>query len=208
MVDIRRSRFWMLLDPSLDVADYDDLPILPADIDPQMHLSLNSHPQPFWLACEKDVVIATLAGTALVELRDEHIASWPTEAGDYVYVPARTPHRIVPDGGALQMRYKALVPGLEAAIWYCTNCTAELWRHEFDTAETPSQRGWQHAADAFNDDAGLRTCAACGTENPPADLTGTRWAEVADALDREDTGADAQQPAYVGSATSESEGDA
>lgn len=200
MVEIQRGRIHFLFNPELDVADYDDLPLLPADIDPQMHLSLNSHPQPFWLACEKDVVLANLAGRAEIQFRDPHISQYPVEEGDYVYVPARTPHRILPEGGALQMRYKAAAPGLEAAIWYCEGCGAEVWRHEFDTAGTPSQRGWQEAVDTFNGDVSLRSCGACDAEHPPADVTGTRWSDVADALDREAAGA--QRPTPVGAGES------
>jgi hypothetical protein len=104
------------------------------------------------------------------------------EPGDYVYVPAGTPHQIRPRTESVQLRYKARAPGLEGVAWYCPTCGAEVAREEWDTAqELPQDASWR-ISQAFNADAARRTCARCGTEHPPADLTGIRWPETAAAI--------------------------
>src|SRR4051812_24014843 len=86
---------------------YDEYPVLPADIDPQLHLSRNDRPQPFFLVCEKDTVLVQMAGRARVELRESSVLWWDVVPGDFLYIPGGTPHRILPDGVTVHYRYKA-----------------------------------------------------------------------------------------------------
>jgi 3-hydroxyanthranilate 3,4-dioxygenase len=86
--------------------NYDEFPMLELGIDPQVHLSRNTVPQPFFLICEQDTVLAQLSGEARVEFRNSSVNFFRMVLGDYVYVPAGTPHRILPkeriDPAALQ----------------------------------------------------------------------------------------------------------
>lgn len=165
---------------------YDEYPVLPPEVDPQLHLSRNDRPQPFFLWCEKDTVIVQMSGTGRIEFRDAPVHWWPTVPGDFVYVPARTPHRYLPDDASIQYRYKARNSGLEAVLWYCEQCGREIARETWDTAVELSQEAYLRAARGFNDDARRRRCS-CGFEHPVIDLAPYRWHEIAQEL-RGETG--------------------
>ena len=47
-----RKRFFNVLEMQSDLAAYDELPLLLAHIDPQIHGSRNAKTQPFFLICE------------------------------------------------------------------------------------------------------------------------------------------------------------
>jgi len=158
---------------------YDEYPMLPPEIDPQVHLSRNDRPQPFHLICEHDCVLITMTGEGTVHFAEGAVRFWPVESGDFVYVPAGIPHRMVPTRECVQLRYKAAKPGLEAVCWYCDQCGSELHRHVWDTAEQLPQEGYQLACSNHNADADLRRCGTCGHANPTIDLSQFRWAEVA-----------------------------
>src|SRR6185312_11278829 len=87
-------------------------------IDPQLHLSRNRVKQPFFLICEQDTMLAQMSGEARVEFRAGPVRYFDMTVGDFVYVPAGTPHRIVPKTESVHLRYKAEKPGLEAVAWY------------------------------------------------------------------------------------------
>lgn len=178
---IERRRFWNLPAEAAALGPYDEQPLIPAKIDPQVYASRNDREQPFYLICEHDTMLAFLAGAGRVAFHDSDVARFRVGPGDFIYVPARTPHRVEPDPELLQLRYKAAEAGLEAVAWYCAECGGEVWRSEFDTAEVLSQQAWWDAAQEFNASDELRTCA-CGTVHPPVDLTGIRWPEVAEAI--------------------------
>jgi 3-hydroxyanthranilate 3,4-dioxygenase len=162
---------------------YDDYPVLPAGIDPQLCLSRNDRIQPFYLICQKDTVLIQMSGQARIRLRQSSVNYFNAVPGDHIYIPAGTPHRIEPTHGeALQYRVKAEPAGLEAVAWACEACDAELWRHTWDTAQRLSQEGWLDAVQAFNDDPQKRSCAACGHTHPPVDLTPYRWRDIAHEL--------------------------
>ena len=88
-----------------ELAEYEDAAVLPEDTDPQIYLSRNRQPQPFHLICSKDNVLSQLSGTVHVHLRDSSVNRFRMDVGDHVYIPAGTPHRIVPiDGNSAACR--------------------------------------------------------------------------------------------------------
>ena len=158
---------------------YDERPMLLPDIDPQLHLSRNDRPQPFHLICEKDCVLVQMSGEAKVEFTEGNVRYFTLEPGDFVYVPAGMPHRILPETSSIQYRFKARDAGLEGVAWFCQGCGADVHRHVWDTAETLPQEGYAEACEAFNEATDKRTCPECGAVHPAADTAGTRWREVA-----------------------------
>jgi hypothetical protein len=152
--------------------------MLPAGIDPQLHLSRNTITQPFWLMCEHDTVLITIAGAGKVEFVAGPVRYHTLAPGDFVYVPSGTPHRIVPTAPCVHLRYKAEHAGLEGVAWYCEKCGAELHRDVWDTAEELPQEGYLRATQAFNADAKRRTCK-CGATHPMIDLAPFKWVEAA-----------------------------
>lgn len=187
---MNRRRMLNGLKAAQEIGDYADVPVLPANLDPQAHLSRNTVAQPFWLICGKDTVLAQMSGTAVVHLKDSSVNWFTMDIGDHVYVPAGTPHRIVPTGESVQLRYKARMPGLEGVAWYCPGCDRELHRIEWDTAETVSQQAYHDACNEFNDKEALRSCAECDTTHPLIDMTPfSAWPEIAQKLQSELAGA-------------------
>jgi len=153
--------------------------MLPDDKQVQVHLSKNDRPQPFYLICGKDTVLSLMSGAAKIEFKGTGIDNFAMKPGSFVYVPAGTPHRIVPTGSSVMMRYKQMHAGLEGVTWYCDNCDAEIYREVWDTAKTLSQLKYQEVCSRFANDAALRRCRQCGSTHPPPDLAGFRWSEVA-----------------------------
>lgn len=185
---MKRRRMFQAFKAAHDVGNYADVPELPATVDPQVHLSRNSVPQPFHLVCGKDTLIAQMSGEAVVYLKDSSVNSFTMVPGDNVYIPAGTPHRIVPMTQSVQLRYKAPHAGMEGAAWFCEKCGSELARAEWDTEEVVPQRGYYQACEAFNANEKLRTCRNCDTQAPPIDLElFSSWTDVADALEAERT---------------------
>ncbi|MDX3101905.1 hypothetical protein ACIBO5_48875 [Nonomuraea angiospora] len=180
---MKRRRMLHALKAAQELGNYAEMPILPADVDPQAHLSRNTVMQPFWLICSKDTVLVQMSGTAVVHLKDSSVNRFSTEIGDHVYIPAGTPHRIVPGEEGVQLRYKAQLPGLEAVAWYCTGCDRELHRVDWDTAETVAQQVYYDACAEFNANEALRSCIDCGTAYPRIDMTPfSGWPEIAKQL--------------------------
>jgi hypothetical protein len=179
---MRRKRQVNIFEDAREAGPYDEFPVLPPDMEPQVHLSRNDRPQPFYLICERDTVLAQVSGDAMVAFAEGPARYFTLEPGDYVYVPAGTPHQITPRSESVQLRYKAKAPGLEGVAWYCPTCGAEVAREEWDTADELPQDAYWRICQAFNADAARRACARCGTEHPPLDLTGIRWPEIAAAI--------------------------
>src|SRR6201996_5570608 len=151
--------------------NYDEFPMLELGIDPQLHLSRNSVPQPFFLICEQDCMVAQMSGTARIEFRNSPVNYFTTQLGDYVYVPGGTPHRIIPTSDSVHLRYKAEHPGLEAVAWY--NGNDEIARVTWDCAVETPQEAYLRACTAFNAETAMRIGL------PPIDLSLFRWAEIA-----------------------------
>lgn len=178
----KRKPFVDTFEEAASYGPYDELPILPAEADPQVHVSLNDRPQPFYLVCEKDSMLVQMTGKAVLQLQHPQVRHYRMRSGDFVYIPAGTPHRIVPEQASLQHRYKAREAGLEGVAWYCETCGAEVHREVWDTAQELPQLAYARIAQAFNATAALRTCAQCGAVHAPVDLAGLRWERVAQEL--------------------------
>lgn len=162
-----------------EVGAYDEFPVLVDGIDPQVYLSRNDRPQPFYLICEKDSLLAQMAGTGRLFMKYSPVLWEPMQPGDFVYIPAGTPHRYVPTTESLQTRYKAAPAGLEGVAWFCDGCGSEIAREEWDTAERLPQEGYWQACQAFNASLERRTCPGCAQVHPELDLSGVRWPQIA-----------------------------
>jgi 3-hydroxyanthranilate 3,4-dioxygenase len=174
-----RKKTFQVLREAGKVGAYDEMPMLPDDIQIQLHLSRNDRAQPFHLICAKDTLLVLLSGAGTVEFRGTAIERFVLKPGDFVYVPAGAPHRIVPAAESVMLRYKPQHPGLEGIAWYCATCDTEIYREVWDTAKASSQEMYQQISSRFAADSSLRTCRGCGSTRRPPDLTGLRWTEVA-----------------------------
>jgi|SRR5882757_5483962 len=169
-----------------EVGNFDDVPVLPPQVDPQVHLSRNVVDQPFYLICGKDTVLAHMSGEARLVLKNSPVNYFTLHPGDNTYVPAGTPHRVLIGSESVQLRYRAQDAGLEGVAWYCPGCDDELHRVEWDTAETMSQQAWHDACTQFNGDDGLRTCRGCDARHPRIEMTAFEsWLVVAAELTAE-----------------------
>ncbi|MEZ4296295.1 MAG: hypothetical protein R3B70_15095 [Polyangiaceae bacterium] len=177
-----RKKTFLVFREAQKLGPYDERPMLPEDTHLQICLSRNDRPQPFFLCCEKDTLLAVFSGKGSVDFKETGALRFPFEAGDHVYVPGGAATRIVPDGECVILRYKAREAGIEAARFYCETCGEELYRHVFDTAKTPSQEGYLAGCTAFNNEDALRHCEGCGAEHPVIDLSPYRWQALADNL--------------------------
>jgi hypothetical protein len=180
-----RKKTFQTFKEAAKTSAYDERPLMPDAIDIQIHMSRNDHPQPFFLICEKDSLLCQMSGEGQVEFKDTTVNAHPLIPGDYIYVPAGAPHRLIPDGTNVTLRYKAQNPGLEGVAWYCESCGDELFREVWDTATEISQDAYLRVATGFNADADQRTCSDCGNVHQPIDLTGYRWSEIAQEIREE-----------------------
>ena len=134
-----------------EVGEYEDAAVLPEETDPQLYLSRNRHPQPFHLICSKDNVLSQLSGAADVHLRDSSVNRFRMVVGDHVYIPAGTPHRIVPVTEGVTIRFQPLEAGLQGAAWYCDGCDSELRRYEWEhDKDTPAVQYYAAACARFS----------------------------------------------------------
>jgi len=175
---MRRKGRFQTYEEARNAGPYDELPMLEMGIDPQLHLSRNDRPQPFFLICEQDTAIAQMSGEARIEFRGTSVNRFDMALGDYAYVPAGTPHRYVAKTESIVLRYKAEHPGLEAVAWYAERTGEELSRIVFDTAKELPQEGYLRACRAFNADKAMRTSKFTGDALPEIDLAPYRWAEL------------------------------
>jgi hypothetical protein len=183
---IERKRFLNVFPLIEQARSYDEQPIILAHIDPQLYLSRNSVAQPFFLICEKDTVLTAMSGDADVEFRDCSVLRHRLATGDYVYVPAGTPHRIVPREPSLHLRFKAREAGLEAVSWYCDACGAARHRIEWDTAHELPQEAYARACREYDETIAGTPCATCGDRARALELGDIRWEAVAAGLGRTD----------------------
>ena len=174
----RKDRF-MAFDEAAKRGPFDEFPMFPPGIDPQIHVSRNDRAQPFHLICEHDTVLVNMSGEGRVEFPVGPARYHTLVPGDFVYVPGGTPHRILPDGECVQLRYRAEHPGLEAVAWFCESCGTEIARDVWDSESELPQEGYLRACGAFNADAARRTCDDCGHVHPEIGLGQFRWESVA-----------------------------
>ncbi len=175
-----RQLVFFAYDEAKNAGPYDERPMLPADVDLQVHMSRNDRRQPFYLICQHDSVLVTMSGTGEVEYKDAPVLRQAYALGDFIYIPAGTPHRIAPAGESIHLRYKLPESDREGVAWFCDGCGAELHRTVFDLNAMPAQEGYLEACTAFNADAALRTCKSCGKIHPAVDLAPYRWRQIAD----------------------------
>jgi hypothetical protein len=174
-----RKKTFQVWREAAKVRAYSEMPMLPDDKQVQVHLSKNDRPQPFYLICGKDSLIALMSGAGKVEFMGTGVEHFALKPGSFVYVPAGAPHRIVPAETSVMLRYKQMHAGLEGVAWYCENCDAEIYREVWDTAAKLSQLKYQEISSHFAADASLRTCRHCGSIHPAPDLEGFGWSDVA-----------------------------
>lgn len=171
-----RRRMLHALKVAPELGDYADVPVLPADTDPQIYLAHNTRPQPFHLISERDTVISQLSGIVDVHLRDSTVNRFKAVPGDHIYVPAGTPHRIVPREPGTTIRYLAADAGRLGAAWYCPECEQELHRYEWQhDNDVPPGEVYAAACARFNADKDARTCTGCSAVHPEIDLAAYGW---------------------------------
>jgi hypothetical protein len=185
MVAINRKPFIDTFREAAEWGEHDELPLLSEETDPQLYASRNTTPEPFFLSFEKDTMIVLMSGQADVLLKHPDLRRLRATRGDFVYIPARTPHQVIPKGEVIQYRFKAREAGREALTWYCEGCGEILASHSWDSAEEVSQAVYLRLAQAYNDHNDWRTCPACGRNHAPLDLAGVRWQAVAEQLTQE-----------------------
>ncbi|MBV8227512.1 MAG: hypothetical protein JO232_20235 [Verrucomicrobia bacterium] len=157
-----------------------EYPLLSPDIDPQLHLRRNDRPQPFFLVCERDCVLTQMSGRATVLFKDANVLRFALRPGDFIDVPAGTPHRIVSESESIQIRYKAPVRQDGKAQRGTATNAGRSYGPRNGTPPTNSLRdGCWKSFEAFNQDAAHRTCAGCGTLAPAIDLSEFRWRDIA-----------------------------
>ncbi|MBU3067762.1 hypothetical protein KO481_40370 [Nocardia sp. NEAU-G5] len=176
---MNRRRMLHAFQAASELGDYADAAVLPADTDPQIYLSRNRVAQPFHLICQKDVVLSQLSGAVDVHLHDSSVNRFRMGVGDHVYIPAGTPHRIVPVEEGVTIRYQALQAGRQGASWYCANCGSELRRYEWDHDNDVSALAYyQRACANYNADVTVRTCDECGSVASQLDLASLGWVQA------------------------------
>lgn len=181
-MELVRRRSLNLLEEEHGLACHDELPLIPAKTDIQLYASRHDRPEPFFFAGSRDMLICVLRGRGRIEFMGTSVTHHRLEPGDYVSIPARTPHRVVPEPELLQLRYKASRPGHEALVWRCDGCRHELFRFEYDADSLVPHEQWLIACCQFNDEVGLRTCDSCGRPADEIDLGDYRWDDIAAAL--------------------------
>ena len=122
-----------------------------------------------------------MAGEGRVEFKGTSVQHHHYCAGDFIYVPAGTPHRILPTTESIRYRYKLSESKLEGVAWYCEECGTEIHREVWELGEAQPQDGCLRACEAFNATASYRSCPDCEATHPQIDTQGTRWAKLANA---------------------------
>ncbi len=173
-----RKKTFQAMREAEKVGPYDDMPMLPEDLQLQVHLSRNNRPQPFHQIFGKDTLLFLLSGGGAVEMKDSPVARFAIKPGDCVYIPAGVPHRIVPGEESVMLRYKPQPAGLEGVAWYCTNCSTELYRRAWNADTAVSQAMFHEVCHEYLGEATRRKCPKCGVMHPPPDLDGFRWTEA------------------------------
>jgi hypothetical protein len=180
MRDVPRSRVQDLYGLADRVHSYDEWPLVPEEVDPQVSISHNDVRQPFFLILDHDTCVAQLKGTARIEFSEGPIRQLPLEPADWVYVPAGIGHRIKPYTPSLQLRFSAREAHIERAVFKCDCCQSDLSSTTWNSGSTLRQEGFLAAA--------LRAerfvqhpCPHCGA-SVTRDESSYRWREVAELL--------------------------
>ena len=118
-------------------------------------------------------------GAGQVQFKQSSVSRFRYTAGDFIYVPAGTPHRIDPAEETIHYRYKLPESELEAVAWYCEGCGDEICRDTWRLENESSQTGYARACAQFNADDAARTCPSCGTVHPAVDVSRMDWSAAA-----------------------------
>ena len=86
----RKPRF-AAFDEAARRGPYDEYPMLPAGVDPQICLSRNDRPQPFFLICEHDTVLVNMSGVGRVEFPEGPVRYPPRPPGAAARSPSQAP---------------------------------------------------------------------------------------------------------------------
>lgn len=175
---IPRARTHDVFGLAADAGSYEEWPLMPAEVDPQVALSHNAAPQPFYLTVDHDTLLAALSGAAAVEFHDCAVRELSLSPGDYLYIPAGLAHRIVPLSPSVHLRFTGREQHAERASFRC-RCGEELSSTGWHTGPTLRQEGYAMALDAYLADA--NACPSCQEPAPAVDAD-FRWADVAQAL--------------------------
>ena len=124
----------------------------------------------FFLVSDQDQTLINLTGEGEIRLAGERSERLQLVAGDSVYLPAGIPGRVITHTLSLQVRFKAVPPGREVAVWYCSDCQAVVYWRSIDAATQIPQAAYWQAVQDFNTDAASRTCPECKAELPLAEL--------------------------------------
>jgi 3-hydroxyanthranilate 3,4-dioxygenase len=185
---MQRRRRLQTFKAAEDAGPFDEFPVLSVGVDPQLHLSRNDRPQPFFLTCAKNTALVQMTGRARVFMKNSSVNYFDLIPGDFAYIPAGTPTRIVPHDVAIQYRFKAGNAGLEAISWYCDDCGNLLFHRVWDTANKVSQRAYLEGVSAYNAETEARICRRCGRVHDGVTLAGFRWSKIAIELEKEPEG--------------------
>lgn len=177
-----RDQPYLTFEKAAASGPYDERPTLADTVDLQLMLSKNERAQPFYLICEHDTVLVAMSGRGRVLFKGSSVLHHDYGAGDLIYVPARTPHRILPSEESIQHRFKLPESELEGVAWFCDDCGEELHRTVWQLADELPQEGYLRACNAFSADAALRSCGGCGATRPEIDLAGFQWESIAQEL--------------------------
>ncbi|MFE5325970.1 hypothetical protein ACFRCG_06115 [Embleya sp. NPDC056575] len=168
----RRRRMLKSLETGPELGDHVEAAVLPADTDPQLYLAYNRLAQPFHLICQHDTVLSQMSGTVAVHLRESSVNRFVMGTGDHVYVPAGTPHRLVPREEGVTLRYMPLDAGRLGVAWFCAGCGHELTRYEWEhDNDVPLSHYYTAACTRFTTDEAARTCRDCSAVHPEIDLS-------------------------------------
>lgn len=162
-----------------EAGPHDERPLLPSGLDIVLTISRSDQPQPFHLICQHDSVLVTMAGKGRVAFAGSAVRHFDYETGDVVYVPAGTPHRIVPTSESIHHRFKLPESDAEGVAFCCERCGREMHRLLWSLADELPQEGYLRGCAEFNADPARRTCAACQAVHPQVDLGPYRWSEIA-----------------------------
>ena len=156
-MDLTRKKLVQVFDATKECGPYDEMPVLVDGRDPQVHVSRNDRPQPFFLIARPTRCSRRFRARrrSTSSTRRCVITVWSREIS---CTCPRAPRRIRPDEPSIHVRYKAEHAGLEAVAWFCPSCGAEVHREEFDAEEELPQDGYWHTCHAFNADVDRRRC--------------------------------------------------
>jgi mannose-6-phosphate isomerase-like protein (cupin superfamily) len=145
-----------------EIGNYEDVALIPEDVDPQVELSRNSVTQPFYVVIAEDTVLAQMSGRSTVRMKYSSANRFTTRTGDHVYVPAGTPHRIEPLETGVLVRYTSNEPVRRGAAFFCEHCDEEIYRLEWehDGSVTPVTV-YTEVLKRFNGDESGRVCSNC-----------------------------------------------